>query len=215
MNRTAALLTALVAVAVIALSFMLLIKPKMDEVAELEAEADTVRTQQAQVQSEISALEQVRATSPNLEAELAALGAIVPRSPDLPSALRQLQMAADDSGVTLLSVAPGRPSSAGVAEVPDLTTISLNLSLEGGYFQVVDFLRRLEDPAITARAILIGSVDASPTEYPTLSVTVSGQMYALLEAPAAAAPQQAPTDEATDGATEVDVDVDVTEEDAA
>lgn len=215
MNRTAALLVGLLAVALVALSFMFLIKPKMDEVTELEAEAETLRSQQAQVQSQISALQQVRATSPNLEAELAAIGAIIPTTPSLPAALRQLQVAADDSGVTLVSVAPGRPSSADVGDIPELSTISVSLALEGGYFQVVDFLRRIEDPRLTARGFLLSGVSASPAEYPTLNVTVTGAMFALLDQPVTAQPEPEPTETATDADVEVDVDVEVTEEDAA
>jgi hypothetical protein len=57
---------------------------------------------------------------------------------------------------------------------------------EGGYFQVVDFLRRLEDPVVTPRGVLVQSVTASPGELPTLSVSVSVVMFADL--------QQVPTD---------------------
>lgn len=213
MNRSILALLGLVAVAIIALSFMFLIKPKMDEAAELRAEAEDIRTQQSQVRSQIAALEEVRSTSPNLEAELAAVSAIVPEDPALPAALRQLQVAADDSGVTLLSVAPGEPASAGVEGLPELSSISVNLQLNGGYFQVVDFLRRIEDPVITARGILVQDVSVTPEEYPTLSVTVSGTMFSMLDQPTQEQPEPEPTETETD--VDVDVDVDVTEEDAA
>lgn len=217
MNRSVQALLALAAVAIIALSFMFLIKPKMDEAAELRVEAEDTRAQQSQVRSQIAALEEVRSTSPGLEAELAATSAVIPTDPALPAALRQLQVAADDSGVTLVSVAPGEPASAGVEDLPDLSAISLNLQLNGGYFQVVDFLRRIEDPVITARGILVQDVSATPEEYPTLSVTVSGTMFSILEQPTQDQPEPAPTEtEPTEDATDVDVDVDVdmTEEDA-
>ena len=215
MNRSAILLTVLLAVALVALSFFFLIKPKMDEVGELEVEAEDLRTQQTQVETQIASLEAVRADSPNLEAELAAVDGVIPDSPALPAALRQLQVAGDDSGVTLVSVAPGRPSAVEGATTPELSVIPLTLTLDGGYFQVVDFLRRIEDPAITARGILITSVAVNPSEYPTLSVNINASMFSLLEQAPAPAPEPDPTDTPTDGETDVDVDIDVTEEDAA
>ena len=216
MNRSILALLALAAVAIVALSFMFLIKPKMDDAAELRAEAEDIRAQQSQVRSQIAALEEVRSTSPDLEAELAAVSAIVPETPALPAALRQLQVAADDSGVTLVSVAPGEPASVGVEGLPGLSSISVNLQLTGGYFQVVDFLRRIENPVITARGILVQNVSVTPEEYPTLSVTVTGTMFSILEQPAEDQAEPAPTEtETPEGDTDVDVDVDVTEEDAA
>lgn len=208
MNRSMVALLGLAAVALIALSFMFLIKPKMDEAAELRAEAEDVRTQQSQVRAQIASLEEVRATSPDLEAQLAATSAIIPEDPALPAALRQLQVAADDSGVTLVSVAPGDPTSAGVEGMPNLSAISINLQLTGGYFQVVDFLRRIEDPVITARGILIQDVSVTPEEYPTLSVSVSGTMFSILEQPAQDQPAPQPTEtetgaDVTEEATEV------------
>lgn len=217
MSRQAVLLSALAALALAVASFFFLIKPKMDQVTELEAEAESIRAQQTQVQAEITQLQQVRAESPNLEAELAAIGSIVPDSPALPAALRQLQMAGDDAGVTLVSVAPARPATAGVEGLPRLARIPVSLTLEGGYYQVVDFLRRVEDPVLTARGILVTAITVNPDEYPTLSVNVTAEMFAVLEQPAAEEPEPAPTETTTetDGETDVEVDVDVTEEDAA
>lgn len=224
MTRAAMLLIALAALALVVLSFLFLIKPKSDEVTELREEAETVRAEQSQVRSQIAALEDIRSNSPSFEAELAAISAIVPDNPALPSTLRQLQMAADASGVTLVSVAPTAPSSAEVADIPELSLINLTLNLEGGYFQVVDFLRRVEDPQITARGILVADVGMNPAEYPVLNVSVTAQMFSMLDQPAAAeaTPDSGPTQDptATEDATgdddaDVEVDVNVTEEDAA
>lgn len=212
MKRATTLLLVLGALLLVVVSFLFLIKPKMDEVAALEVEAEDIRAQQAQVETQIRALEEVRATSPNLEAELAAVGAIVPDNPSLPATLRQLQVAADDSGLTLVSVAPGAPAAVGSTEVPDLASIPLSLSLEGGYFQVVDFLRRIEDPRLTARGILVQDVSVSPAEYPTLAVTVSGTMFSVLEQPVTA-PEPTPTETVSEeDDADVEVDVTVTEE---
>lgn len=214
MSRAAQLLIALGAVALVVLAFLFLIKPKLDEANELRIEAEDLQSQQATVRTQIQALQDVRSRSPNLEAELAAVSAVIPEDPALPAALRQLQMAADDSGVTLVSVSPSAPANAGIEDAPRLAAITVNLAIEGGYFQVVDFLRRIEDPVITARGFLIQDVTVSPEEYPTLTVSVAGTMFSLLDAPAEAEPEPEPTETATDD-VDVDVDVEVTEEEDA
>lgn len=202
MKRSMLILLPLVAVALIAVSFMFLIKPQMDQAAELRVEATDIRTQQEQVRGQIAALAHVRETSPTVEAELAAISAIIPQDPALPSALRQFQMAAQDSGVTINSMSPSAPTSANIPDAPSLASISWSLSIEGGYFQVVDFLRRLEDPVVTPRGILVRSVTASPGELPALSVSVSVVMFADLQQVPTDAPPAEPPAEGEDGTDE-------------
>lgn len=199
MKRPLLILIPLVAVVLIVVSFMFLIRPQMDQAAELREEAENLRVQQQQVRGQITALARVRETSPTIEAELAAISAIIPQDPALPSALRQFQMAAQDSGVTINSMSPSAPTSAGINEAPNLASISWSLSIEGGYFQVVDFLRRLEDPVVTPRGVLVRSVTASPGELPTLSVSITAVMFAdLQQVPTDAPPDEPPADDATE-----------------
>lgn len=201
-TRILALVSGLVAVLLAAGFFLLLYQPKNDEVADLEEQAATLQAQQAQLTSQISRLKQVRREAPDIEAQLAAAEAVIPRSAALPVFVRQMQQAADDSGVTLLSLSPGAPSA--VADGPDgLASISVSASVTGGYFQLVDFLRRLEDPSITARGFLWTSAGVAPSEYPTLSLSLSGEMFAYLPGapqPAPPAPEPNPSETATEAA---------------
>ncbi len=104
--------------------------------------------------------------------------------------------------MTLLSVSPSRPSAA-PGELAELAEINLSLSVEGSYFQLVDFLRRIADPSITPRGITWSALAATPSEYPTLAISLTGKMFALLPAPVAAEPATPPATEApTDAPTE-------------
>lgn len=199
MNRQIILLTALGAVLVLVAFYFLAWAPKSEEVELIETEISNVLSQQTTAEQRIRALEEVRARAPAIEADLAAAEAIVPPDVAFPAALRQLQLAADDSGVTLLSIQPGRPSA--VADGSDLSTISLALTLQGSYFQVVDFFRRVEEPSITPRGIVFANVSIAPAEYPVLDVVATGEMFALLPVPAAAepAPAATPTPTPTEG----------------
>jgi Tfp pilus assembly protein PilO len=207
MNRQAALLATLGVVAVLVLFYFFAWQPKSEELAEIQTQTDDAIARQATLETQIASLESVRASAPEIEAALATAESLVPREAALPAALRQFQLAADDSGVELLSIAPGRPAAD--PDVPELARISLAITAEGSYFQLVDFLRRLEDPSITPRVVLFENVAVSITEYPTLSAALTGSMFALLPAPPAPVettptptPTPAPTASPTPGETE-------------
>lgn len=190
MSRQAILLSILAAVLVVVAWFFLFFQPKNDEIAEIEEQIDQVQQEQQRLENRIEELREVRSEAPEIEARLAAAESVIPRDPALPSALRQLQLAADDSGVELVSVGPSAPAPAQGEDVPPgLAQLSLSVQIQGGYFQIVDFLRRVEDPTIVARGILWDSVSLSASEYPTLSASLSGRMFARL-IPAGAQDQQ-------------------------
>lgn len=211
MKRVHIVLAALASILLIAAFWMLLWQPKQEEIASVRAETERIEAQAAQVRVEIAALQQVREEAPQVQAELMALETIVPHESALPSMLRQLQKAADDSNLTLVSITPSRPTAV-TAEggTEGLAAISTAIDLEGGYFQIVDFLRRMEDPEISPRGLLINAVNVTgdPEEHPLLRVTLQGDVFAILpvigdEAPVTPAPSDE-TEPADDEATTTD-----------
>jgi Tfp pilus assembly protein PilO len=197
MTRMMVALSVLGAILLTVVFWLLLWSPKQDELEQALADIETVRSQQVQTEGRIRALEGVRERAPELEAEHVAGEAVLPRDAALPSALRQLQAAADEAGATLVSVSPGRPVPVEGGD-PTLGQIPVNVELHGGYFQAIDFLRRMEDPTISPRGVTWTSLDMSIDAYPTLIVTLAGQLYAQLPTPPAPADEVA--EPAEDGA---------------
>ena len=183
MKRSQILLASLAAILLIAVFYVLLFQPARDEVALLELQIADELQAQAGLSQEIARLRTVREQAPEVEAELATAEAIIPRDASLPAALRQLQLAADESGVVLQAVSTTRPAV--VTDAPEgLSRIAAEVQLVGGYFQVVDFLRRVEDPAISARGLAWDNATlARGEEYPELNVALSGSLYALIAVP--------------------------------
>lgn len=210
MKRTQVLLIALGAVAVVVLFVMLVVQPQREALAEVEDQIAAEQQQQAMLTAEIERLRLVREDAPGLEAELAAAEAIVPRDPGLPGALRQLQLAGDESGLVLRSISTSRPVDLGVGE-DGLSAIDVSVQLSGGYFQIVDFLRRVEDPRITPRGLIWNSANMSRGEYPELNVALNGRLYAVIETPPPPEPEPDPADADLDD----DVDGDGDEDDQA
>lgn len=204
MSRQSILLAALGGILVIALWWMFLYSPGQEDLARIEDEVAAAETEQVSLQQRVAQLETVRSRAPETEAAIARLQSVLPDDPALPSALRQVAAAADDAGMRLDAVATSRPAV--VDEAVGLHSASITLSATGSYFQLVDFLRRLEDPQITARGIAFNNLSVSRAEHPALTVTLTGDMFAVLEPPPtpddAAAPETA--DETSDSATEAD-----------
>jgi Tfp pilus assembly protein PilO len=199
MKRSQVLLSILAATLVVALFTTLLYRPTREELAALEALIAEQQTLQAGHEAEIVRLRTVRETAPEVEAQLAAAEAIIPRDAALPSALRQLQLAADEAGVVLQSVSTARPVAMEGA-APGLSAIGVSVVMSGGYFQIVDFLRRVEDPSITPRGLTWSAVTVSRGEYPTLEVSLAGQVYAVVAT--TIAPSTEPLEQAEGGVGE-------------
>ncbi|MEX2549491.1 MAG: type II secretion system protein GspM [Nitriliruptoraceae bacterium] len=196
MKRTQILILVLVALLVAVLFFFFAVQPQRERAAELDEEIALEQEQQALLQAEISRLRSVRDEAPEVEADLAAANAIVPRDASLPSALRQLQLASDEAGLVLSSISTARP-----AGLPDalegLSSISVTLQMSGSYFQVVDFLRRVEDPGITPRGLTWNDINVGRAEYPELNVALNGQLYTAQ--PAAPPPPEPEPEVGEDG----------------
>jgi type II secretory pathway component PulM len=115
MKRATLLLTGLGLVLVLVGWYLLVWSPRAEAITTAEAQIVEVQAQQATTQARIGDLQGVRETAPQLQAELAAAESLVPGDTALPSALRQLQTAADESGATLVSVAAARTQPVGSA----------------------------------------------------------------------------------------------------
>jgi Tfp pilus assembly protein PilO len=189
MRNPRALLVALAVLLVGVLFWLLAWNPKQDEIIALDEEILAAQAQQAQLRTRIQALEAVRAEAPEVASLIAASEAIVPNDPALPSALRQLQLAATEANVRLRSVSPGRPQlvedpAITLAAGTELVGFDVALLVEGRYFQVVDFLRRVEDPTITPRGLRWTRLSAgtTPEEYPVLTIDLVGRLFSVVPA---------------------------------
>lgn len=209
MSRIAWVLTVLVVILIGVAWWLLAWSPTSEEIEATRQETASVQQQVDQRRAEARRLREVREQAPEIEYELLRADVVMPPEAGIASVLRQLELAAQASGVRLNSVAPSAPSPTEINGV-ELQTISLSLALEGRYYQVVDLLRRMEDPEQFVRGLTWTAISISPAEYPTLNVSLSGQLYTRA-APEVTAPP--PADAGEPGAGDGEPDVDGTEPD--
>ena len=201
-------LAGVLAAVLLAVGFWLLLySPKADEQAALEAETATLEDQQAQLTSQIAQLREIQAAEAQHQADLTRLEEYIPGETQQPRALREFQAAADAAGVEITAVTFGDPAT--IEDAPEtgepetaLAEVPVTMTVDGGYFQVVDMMRRLE--VDVPRALLIDSVNIaeSPDGFPALATTWAGKLFAVVPVTAAPPTTATGTEAPTDGSTE-------------
>ena len=170
--------------------YFLLYKPLSEDQEAIEAETATLEQQAAQLEQQIAQLREIKSREVEINAAMARLEDYIPNGPSQPSAIRHFQRTADQSGTAIARVTFGDPtvpdaaSGAAPADTGDpgttLANIPVTMELEGGYFQTVDFFRRLE--VDVPRAVLVQTVSMveSQGEFPTLTTSWTGQLFTVI-----------------------------------
>jgi Tfp pilus assembly protein PilO len=169
---------------------MLLVRPTKQATAEARADRQAALAESQSLRDQIKALGALQPKEAELRAKATLAKAEFPGTPALPPLVEALQDAASLAGVELGTVAPTPPKAS--TSYPQLAEISATVDVSGGYFEIQDFLARLEnlvkgsDPGrVTPRSVLVQSVN------------VAGASDDGTGDSAAAAPEAASTDELT------------------
>jgi type IV pilus assembly protein PilO len=180
-NRTLTI-GALAAVLVIALWWFLVYSGLNSKAGDISDDISAAESEQTTLRGQLAELEAIEAQAPEIEAQLAELQQKLPANPDLASFLDITTQIERDSQVSFVSIAPGDPTQAG-----SVATVPLTIVVEGGYFEVLEYLRRIEE---LPRLVVVdgisltagGSQDgeaAAPTDAPSIQVTLTARMFSL------------------------------------
>ena len=167
MSRRQELLAAAgVALLLVVAAFFALIKPQQTATAQARADQRAAEDTAQSLRDRIRALEAIKANAASLQAQARQARGQFPATPDLPDLVDALQDLADEAGVDLATVAPSTPKASGIR--PELAAIETSVTVGGGYFEIEDFLSRLEnlvkgsDPVrVPPRSVLVRSVSLS------------------------------------------------------
>jgi hypothetical protein len=152
------------ALLVLVAATMLLVRPTRQATAEARADRDAAAAESQSLRDQIKALEALQPKEAELKAEASLAKAEFPATPALPGLVDALQDAASLAGVDLGTVAPSTPQVSALS--PLLAEITTAVAVNGGYFEIQDFLVRLEnlvngsDPdRVAPRSVLVQSVN--------------------------------------------------------
>jgi Tfp pilus assembly protein PilO len=188
----------LLTVVVVLIWNIAIFSPRGHKLNDAKKAAQAAQQLEPGLQAQLAQLKQISENGPAIAAELDKLNAAVPASPDLDGFILSANQIAVQAGIDWLSVSP----SVVQAGTTGPSVIPLSMQIKGGFFQVLDYLNRLED---MGRLVIVDAINttassaAGVTGPPTLSVTLTGRMFTLAQ-PAAAA-GSVPTPGAVTGTT--------------
>jgi Tfp pilus assembly protein PilO len=156
-------------VAILVVSWVLLVGPQRAKAADLEVETVSQQTASDQLESRISLLKKQSEELPAQEAKLAAIQQRIPAATSMPSLIRTLSGLASGANVTVTALDPARPApvviavtepaatapptdgtdDASVAPVaapaqPTVQSVGLSIAVCGDFAQVRNYLGELE-----------------------------------------------------------------------
>jgi Tfp pilus assembly protein PilO len=187
-------------VVLVALWFALLWKPQSQRLDAAHDRRSTAESENDELEVQLARLRDLEERRPELEDDLRELRQAVPDRPALAAFFVHADDAAQLSGVELTSVTPTRPAAsttatttattapssggggtttttapattgdaAGAGSVP--SEIQVAIDIKGGYFQVLDFLNRIDD---LTRIVVVDAVALSPGGSDDTSGTATG-----------------------------------------
>lgn len=173
MSRRGPIIVLAISVLLAILLFVFLVMPKMREVSRTEESVEQARAEELSLRAELARLEGVREDARRIRRQVARFRRAVPPVADLPGLINALQDAADVSDVDFFSVSPGVPVAfpqIAASEIP------AEIQVIGGFFQVDEFLFRLETMNRAAKVISV-SVGPGPDSLPQIQVAMSVEFY--------------------------------------
>jgi Tfp pilus assembly protein PilO len=190
MNRRAVGIGALVSVLIVVLWYMFLWSPTNGDIQDAKDRQETAQTQAAQLRAEIKRLKAAQDNEAAQTARLTQLKEGIPDVPRLAEFLLETNDAAVRAGIDFISVAPsppapaapaaaaattattGAPAAGGAAAAP--AEIRISLQIQGGYYQVLDFLNRLDQ---LPRIVVTDTLTVTSDNTSRLSVTLGARMF--------------------------------------
>jgi Tfp pilus assembly protein PilO len=146
-------------VVLVVLWWLLLWGPREKAYSQARANAQSAAANVQSLQAQLSQLRsaQTQSGQANQQKQLATEEAAIPSSPQLAQVILGINSAAETSGVNFLGISPSQPSTTGPASAAPYP-INVTLTINGGYYQLLDFINRIES---LPRLVVISGLDIS------------------------------------------------------
>jgi type IV pilus assembly protein PilO len=166
-RRDLYLVGGLVAILVVALYWFFVLSPLRGKIDDTQTQIDAANTQLVSLQAQMALLE---------------LSKMLPDQDEIPSLLLQIQDLATESGIDFMMMTPSK--AAATSSSGTYQTIPLSLQFAGTFFDVNDFLYRIEQlAAAPGRILSVQNLTLTPSGTaavgvsPTLSATMTLLAY--------------------------------------
>jgi len=175
--------------------YVTLFAPLKAERGRLDTTVSAAKAKQQELRALRVSLRELAGKQGAQQSELERMRRLVPPQPDVAGFILGANDAAARSGVDWLSVSPAA-AVAGAAGAP--SSIGVSIAVNGSFFTVVDYLRRLEG---MGRLVVVDSLQLAPggglAGPLQLSATLSARIFTTATAPLAPGAKAAPAPEPT------------------
>jgi Tfp pilus assembly protein PilO len=139
-GREIYIITAVVAVVLIVAWYFLLFSPTQRTLSDLDTQTQSAQSALDTANMEVVKLESYKKTAPQSRAEIVRLGKMLPESEGIPGLIIELTKTGEASGVEITNITRGTTTPGSPFGIQTLT-----IQVKGRYFDVEDFLYRLEE----------------------------------------------------------------------
>lgn len=190
-KRDIGILTGLGVVVILVAWYFLIITPKKDETDSKLAEYQTANSEYEQNRAKVQRIDEERTAAKQAAGDLLKLNKLIPMDSQVPSIIVELQATANDAGLKFLKIVPVTP----VAGSDGGTIVPIEINVQGEYFDVHDFLYRVENYArmegndinVTGRLINVITLEMMQPDngdFPEVLVKIGANAYMTNPAPA-------------------------------
>jgi Tfp pilus assembly protein PilO len=178
-------------VVLVLLWWFVLWTPTSKDLEDTQKQTESAERAQDSLRATLARLQSLARNAPQQQATLRRLEAAVPETPDLAAFIIEANRIAAESGIEFLSIAPAPPAADPAGG--GTSSINLTISIRGGFFQVLEYLNRLEtlervvvvdtinlggDSGAAGAAAAAAATPSSATSGAgTLSVSLTGRMF--------------------------------------
>lgn len=184
--------------------YFLIISPKKDEAATKATEYQTEKKGYDESLAKVQRIEEERSAAKQAAGDLLKLSKLVPPDSQVPSMIVEMQSTADSAGIKFMKIVPDTP----VAGTEGGTIVPFELNFQGEYYDVIDFLYRVEnfarmegtDVNVTGRLISVVTLDLVEPDidgaFPSVLVKIGANAYMTSPAPPSKTASKAKEDSA-------------------
>ena len=192
-KRDIAILIGLGVVVVVVAWYLLIIGPKKDDAAEKNAQYQTEKKSYDESLARVQRMDEEQVAAKQASADLLKLNKLVPSDSQVPSMIVEMQSTADLAGIKFMKIVP----DTAVAGVAGGTIVPFELNFQGEYYDVTDFLYRVENFArmegtnvnVTGRLISVVTLELVEPDidgsFPDVLVKIGANAYMTSPAPVA------------------------------
>ncbi len=180
------IIAGVIGVVMIVAWYFLLFSPQRDDLKSLDDQISANESALSQAQQELARLQSYQKTAPQAEVDIVRVSKMLPEDEAIPSMIVELTKTAEESGVTVNSISRGATAPGTPFGIQSVT-----LQMGGRFFDIEDFLYRLEDYvrfqnktfSVTGRLVqvanvtLTGTTTATTSGSPPLTVAVTLNAY--------------------------------------